>query len=57
MGCGGRAEEGWSITSTHSGLDAGMRLPEQEVSREGAGHESRGQLGGRPSAGTSRVPP
>lgn len=52
MGCGGRAEEGWSITSTHSGLDAGMRLPEQEVSREGAGQESRGQRGGCDSSGT-----
>lgn len=52
VGCGGRAEEGWSITSTHSGLDAGMRLPEQEVSREGAGQESRGQRGGCDSSGT-----
>lgn len=52
VGCGGRAEEGRSIASARRGPGAGMRLPKQEVSGEGAGQESRGQRGGRDSSGT-----
>ena len=52
MGCGGRAEEGGS-----SRPRAGMRLPEQEVSGEGAGQQSQGQRGGRDSSGLSRSRP
>lgn len=52
VGCGGHAEEGRSIASASRGPGAGMRLPKQEVSGEGAGQESRGQRGGRDSSGT-----
>lgn len=52
VGCGGRAEEGRSIASARRGPGAGMRLPKQELSGEGAGQESRGQRGGRDSSGT-----
>lgn len=51
------------VASGRSRLRAGMRLPEQEVSGEGAGQESRGQRGavtplGRPrSALTTALSP